>query len=92
MDWIPVAIAAGFFGAIGVITGALAVRKGYQFWPWLLAGGVIGLVVLAFLPFANAPALPDMEKRARAENGNRIGRRIAVVSLAIALIRVLASS
>jgi hypothetical protein len=40
---------------IGVVTGLLAMRKGYDFFLWALASGVVGLIVLAFLPFAIKP-------------------------------------
>jgi hypothetical protein len=40
------------FACIGLITGLLAARKGYNFFAWLLTWGLIGLIVLAFLPFA----------------------------------------
>jgi len=41
------------WGIISLITGALGARKGYNFFLWMLAAGVIGLVILSFLPFAN---------------------------------------
>lgn len=81
----------GFFLLIGLVTGALAKRKGYNFTPWFFAGGIIGLIALAFLPHANNPKLEPIEQRGQARKGNDIGKKIAIVSLALALIRLLAS-
>ena len=81
----------GFFGLIGLVTAALAVRKGYQFLPWFFAGGIIGLLFLCFLPFANDPKLSEMEQRSLAEKGNVTGKKIAVVSLGLVLLRMVMS-
>jgi hypothetical protein len=40
----------GFLAVLGLITGLLAKRKGYNFAPWFLAGGTFELIVLAFYP------------------------------------------
>ena len=59
-----------------VVTGALAMRKGYNFFLWALAGGVIGLIVLACLPFAN-------DAKHLRVRGNVAGAVIAVLSLTV---------
>ncbi|HEX8236766.1 MAG TPA: hypothetical protein VF600_12480 [Abditibacteriaceae bacterium] len=82
----------GFLAVLGLITGLLAQRKGYKFAPWFLAGGTLGLVVLAFLPFANAPELSALEQQDKTDKGNTIGRNLAIVSLVLVLLRLLASS
>jgi MFS family permease len=92
MDWIALAFVIGFLGVIGLVTGALAKRKGYKFLPWFFAGGIIGLLVLAFLPDANDPKLSEIEQRTQARKGNDIGRNIAIFALALALVRLFASS
>lgn len=56
-----------------VVTGILAMRKGYNFFAWVLAGGCIGLVVLAFLPFANSEKLPPEQRAVAVKRGNTIG-------------------
>jgi hypothetical protein len=40
---------------ISLVTGALAARKGDNFILWALAAGILGLIILAFLPFCNKP-------------------------------------
>lgn len=51
-----------FGAAICLITGTLAARKGYNFYLWVLAGGIIGLVILSFLPFVNRGDLSEIEQ------------------------------
>jgi hypothetical protein len=81
---VPVAIFLG--------TGLLAVRKGYSFFPWVFAFGLLGLIVLTFLPMANDPQVSQAEQRERAEKGDRIGRGLAGVLVAAVLFRILAAT
>jgi len=48
-------MAVFFVLAVMLITGLLASRKGYSFWLWFFAAGVLGLITIACLPFANLP-------------------------------------
>lgn len=91
-ELLAAAFMIGFLLAICLVTGALAARKGYNFRIWFFAGGVIGLTWLCFLPFANSPELPDWEQWARIESGNRIGRNIALFSLVLVLVRLIAAT
>lgn len=92
LDLVVAVFALGFLGTIGLVTGLLARRKGYQFLPWFLAGGIIGLIALSFQPFANDPALSGMEQRYKAESGNRLGWKLAVVCIGLAIIRFMVMS
>jgi hypothetical protein len=60
--------------ALCTLLGFLARRKGYNFFIWFFAG-VIGLVVLAFLPFATT----DVQKR----SGNWIGFAAVMASILV---------
>lgn len=73
-----------------VITGLLAHRKGYNFFLWLLAAGVIGLIILAFLPFANREGATAEENASRRKTGNIIGAVISAVALLMLLLRLAA--
>ena len=73
-----------FVVAVCLITGALAARKGYSFWLWIFAGGIIGLIILAFLPFVNKGDLAEIERRERTKTGNIVGG----VFTAIALVQI----
>lgn len=73
-----------------VITAALADRKGYHYGAWFLAGGVIGLLILAFLPFVNDKTkLSDEEAESRRKLGNTIGGVISGISGFILGMRIL---
>lgn len=61
--------------AILLITGALAARKGYNFFCWTLAGGILGLIVLAFLP--NTKLLDEEARQSKVKLGNGIGLGIS---------------
>ena len=77
---------------ICVVTGLFAVRKGYNFFLWVLAGGVIGLLILAFLPFVNdkSDIADEDEKRRLASRGNRVGGVISVIGVLMLLVLVAA--
>ncbi|HKC64139.1 MAG TPA: hypothetical protein VKB86_10895 [Pyrinomonadaceae bacterium] len=57
----------------GLMTALLAARKGYNPACWFLAGGVIGLIFLAFRPFTNKGDLSDSQRVALQREGNIIG-------------------
>ena len=63
---------------LALTTGALAARKGYNFFTWTFAGGsLIALIVLAFLPFTDKEGVsPEVAVKKRA-TGNIIGGVIA---------------
>jgi hypothetical protein len=64
-----------------LVTGGLASRKGYNFFLWAPAGGIIGLLILAFLPFTNDGRMPA-EKASRSRMiGNVIGGVISAAAV-----------
>jgi len=67
--------------AISLVTGALAARKGYHFMIWVLASGLLGLVILAFLPFANSSELSAEKQQQLKKKGNTIGGTLAVLGV-----------
>lgn len=69
------------------VTGGLAYRKGYHFLIWALAGGIIGLIVLAFLPFANRVE-EEGERRRVTKRGNTTGGAIAAIGVLVAVVVV----
>lgn len=91
-SFVALAYALALGSAIFLVTGALAVRKGYSFFPWVFACGLLGLIVLTFLPVANDPQLSGSQNRERAEKGDRIGRGLAGCLAVAVLFRMLAST
>jgi hypothetical protein len=75
--------------AIGVVTALLAWRKGYNPMLWFLAAGVIGLLILAFLPFANEANLPSGARDTLKKRGDMIGGVISAVVVLYVLIDLL---
>jgi hypothetical protein len=77
---------------ISIITGLLAARKGYNFFLWLLAAGCIGLIILAFLPFANKPELAPEEQARLKKTGDTIGGVLTGIGLLLGLLKLLGSN
>ncbi len=76
--------------AICIVTGLLAARRGYNFFLWMFAGGVVGLLVLVFLPDVGkkSKVSDEDEKHRLVSTGNRIGGGIsafAIVAMVILL-------
>jgi hypothetical protein len=63
-----------------LVTPLLAYRKGYSWFAWIMGGGVIGLLVLAFLPYANAPGLTPEQQEMSRQTGNTAGMLISSLS------------
>ena len=76
---------------IAVVTGGLAARKGYNFFLWALAAGVLGLIILAFLPFANQPDLSSDEQARLRRTGNIVAGVLAVLAVIFVAARVAAA-
>ena len=81
----------GLAAVIAIITGALAARKGYNFFLWALAADVLGLIILAFLPFANRPEQSPDERRQLRRTGNTIGGLLAMLAAVVVVIRFAAT-
>jgi len=74
------------WAVICIITGALAARKGYNFFLWVLAGGIVGLLILAFLP--HTQKLPDEKRIDAIKKGNTIGTIISVIVVIVLLFQI----
>ena len=69
----------------GLITSLLAARKGYNPLCWFLAGGVVGLLLLAFRPFTNSRDLSDSQRISLQREGNLIGLIVSIAGVALGL-------
>ena len=76
------------FLIFGAINALIASKKGFNPVIWFFAAGLLGLIVLAFLPSANA-ALPDNEElyEQRRKTGNTAG--IIILCFAAVVIFIL---
>ncbi len=64
--------------AISVLCGYWAQKKGYSFWAYLFAGGLLGAITLLFLP--DVKDVAEDKKVSVINKGNTIGIVIAVAS------------
>ena len=64
-----------------VAPAVLAARKGYDWYCWVLGGSILGLLVLATLPYANAPETSPEQQAAARLRGNRYGIGLTVLSV-----------
>lgn len=76
---------------LGLVTGALATRKGYSFIHWMLSMGLIGLVFLAFLPYANKPDRSPEENAALVKRGNTTGLVMSGITLVFVVIQLVSA-
>ncbi len=72
-----------------VVTPLLASRKGYDWIVWVFGGSVLGLLILAFLPYANAPELTPEQQRMARQRGNSVGIILSLLSASVILISVI---
>ena len=61
----------------------LAKQKGFKPWLWVLAGGIVGLIVLLFLPSARAADLDEETRQKRRKIGNMTGVIFSVIVIII---------
>ena len=67
----------------------LAARKGYKWYLWtILAMGVLGLIVMAFLPYANKPEQSPQEQQQKRKSGNKVGLVLSIVGVCILALKV----
>jgi len=75
---------------LGLITAGFAYRKGFNPVIWFFAAGILGLLVLAFLPYVNEKSTLTLEQiAAKKKSGNFIGGVISGLSILFGLSRML---
>jgi uncharacterized membrane protein len=72
----------------GIATGIFAWKRGYNFFAWFLAGGLIGFIVLACLPDAHEvkTAMEPEEVLRLKRRGNIIGLLLALGSFVLGIL------
>ena len=80
---------------VGPILAALAKRKGYRAMCWFFAWGILGLIVLAFLPRvthatgANSADPTGQHAVSLEKRGNRIGTVLSILVGVLVLVQVI---
>jgi len=81
------------FGLIVMaVMGVIAGKKGFNPWAWILAGGLIGFIILLALPSANAEGVDNATREARARRGNTIGMVISALAIVLIIVVLAALS
>jgi O-antigen/teichoic acid export membrane protein len=78
------------FLVFGVIMIVVASAKGFNPMRWFFAAGLLGLIILFFLPSAAAKDIDENEKLKRITLGNKVGTVISVIALILAAILIIA--
>jgi len=75
------------FIAVCAFVAYRARKKGYEPVIWFFAGGLIGLLILAFLPFTTREDLPHYNDKKMISKGNAIGAVVALISIVVIIIQ-----
>jgi len=78
--------------AFTIAMAIVAYKKGFNWLLWILPGGVIGLIVVALMPSANADGIDDAEKEKRRKRGNTVGAVLSVIALVLIIFFVLVAA
>ena len=76
------------FGGTGVITGAMAARKGYRFACWWFALSLLGLLFVAFLPDLSKIAYPKAAETLK-KKGNDLGFQLSMATILMSFLLLL---
>lgn len=71
--------------AFGVIAAAFAYRKGFNPFLWILSFGLIGLIILAFLPAAEEKIGPREESERNLKRGDAWGASLTTIAVLLLL-------
>lgn len=74
------------FLVFGIVMLVVASAKGFNPLRWFFAAGLLGLIILIFLPSAKAAGIDEAEKNKRIKKANTIGGVISIFALIFAVI------
>lgn len=74
------------FLVFGFVMFAVSSAKGFNPLRWFFAAGVLGLIILIFLPSAKAAGIDEAEKNRRIKKANTIGGVISIFALIFTVI------
>jgi hypothetical protein len=73
----------------GIPSAFIANNKGFKPFRWIIAPGLIGLIVVASMASATSKGISDEEAQLRAERGNNIGAIFAWINIGLSVLLVL---
>lgn len=79
--WYFIVLMVALFFLCFVAPPLLAARKGYAWYLWTVACGLLGLIILAFLPYANRATESEEVNRSRRNTGNIVGGVLTAIGL-----------
>ena len=68
------------------IMALIAIKKGFNPLAWILAAGLIGIIILLSLPSAKEPGLDEETIQKRIRKGNHIGNIISIIVIVILIV------
>ncbi len=74
---------------VAIIMATIANKKGFNWWLWILAGGIPGFIILLCMPSASTDGIDEETRNRRKKNGNTVGAVISVIAI-IAIIALFA--
>jgi hypothetical protein len=73
----------------GIPSVIIAGSKGFKPFRWLIAFGLIGLIVVAFMPSAKAAGISPEEAQQRSERANRIGALMTGLNVGLTILLII---
>jgi carbon starvation protein CstA len=71
-----------------IAMGFIANRKGFDWWRWVLAGGIPGFIILLCMPSARAEGIDEETKIKRRNTGNKVGNIISIIAIILVIVVV----
>lgn len=65
--------------------GIIAWKKGFKPWLWILAGGIPGLIILAFMQSAKVDGINEVTQARRRKAGNLVGAVFSSIAVILAI-------
>jgi hypothetical protein len=75
---------------LGIISWFIARKKGYNPWCWLIAMGILGLILVMCLPSANAVGIDPVKQQKRKSLARTVGTSLSFLFCVILFAEILA--
>jgi hypothetical protein len=78
------------FLVFGAVNMAIARKKGFSPWAWILAAGILGLLAISFMPSSKEIGITEQAKNDRRKAGNLAGILISILALSVMVVFIIA--